>query len=426
MKMWNVQGAGISEVSGEKPNDTVPLEGEDEKKDWNPFSEAYTFVTKSNAFRWLLSKVQTSVTLTKREETVMDEIGDLILANPTPRRTEIGQLFPQTHYKLAFKLEWSPLDFLKEQYCDYGEDITLGEVITLNGSAVDAQAVTCFQYMHQMWPSTGEETMRGLEGAISRKQSHTSKCVYFDGTEAQITIGDSSVHVSAIGVACLLAEIVEQFAWLGAACRASPNYDKLSYCTARITRTPEISNLSFMIDFSHDEIKEFSTPMHNGTCWHSMFRNPVIAKGYPIPVRDFEEKGLEIPLNMMAGLSEASRATKFDGGILIKGFSTGFVPTRTMQNSIVWHFLYNKDRNRLSYSSAREHCPQGIAIKDIDTLCLTNTRNFVGWTPSALTMLGESFSNWLYSLCHPGVYGDTIDICNLHLRVLHPCAHTCF
>lgn len=417
MKMWNVQDAGISEVPGEKPDDMVPLEaleGDVEEKDYPLFSEAYTFVTKSNAFRWLLGKVQTAVTLTRREETVMDEMTELILANPISPRAKIRRLFPQTQYILGFISEWSPLDFLKEQYCDNGEDITLGKVITLNGSAVDAQAVTCSQYMHQMWPSTGDETMRGLEAAISREQSHTSKCVYFDGTEAQITIKDSSVHVRAFGAECLLAEIGEQFAWLGAACRASPNYDKLSYCTARIIRVHEMVNFTFLICFSHDEIEEVSTSMHTGTCWHSMFRNPVIAKGYPIPVRDFEEKGLEISLNMMAGLSEASRATKFDGGILIKGFSTGFVPTRTTQNSIVWHFLDNKDRNRLSYSSARELCPEDIAIKDIDNLGLTNTRNFVGWTTSALTMLGESVSNWLSSLCHPGVYGDTIDICNLY------------
>lgn len=376
MKMSNVQGA---QDENEKAYDT-PL-----------FSEARTFVTQSNAFQWLLGKIQAAVKFTNREGTVMDAIRDSILANLNSLRAKVGGPPPQTHHQLVFKIEWSPLDFLEEQYSNIGEDYELGKVITLNGSAVDAQAVTCAQYMHQMWPSTGDETMRGLDAAISRKQSRASKCVYLDGTEAQITISDSFVLVSAIGAECILAEIGEQLAWLGSACRASTQNDKLSYCTARIIRTQQTPTLSFTIDYSHSDIKEVSMPTHSGTCWHSLFRNPVIVKGYPIPARDFDEKGLEIPLNMMAGLSDATRVTKFDGGLLIKGFSTGFVPTRTVQNSVIWHFCYNNDGSRLSYLFARDCCPEGT-LENADTLSLANTRNFVGWTQSALSKLGESLS----------------------------------
>ncbi|MCJ1466973.1 hypothetical protein MMC07_005595 [Pseudocyphellaria aurata] len=373
MKMWSEQGA----------------EGQDEETYDTPlFSEALTFVTRSNAFQWLLGKIQAAASFTNREGTVMDAISDRILVSLCSLGAKVGGQPLHNHYQLIFKIEWDPLDFLREQYSNIGKDYELGKVITLNGSAVDAQAVTCAQYMHQMWPSTGDETMQGLEALISRQQSRASKCVYLDGTAAQISICDSFVLVSATGAACILAEIGEQLAWLGSACRASTQDDKLSYCTARIVQTQQTPKLSLTINFSHSEIEEVSMPMHNGTCWHALFRNPVIAKGYPISARDLDEKGLEIPLNMMAGLSDATCATVFDGGLLIKGFSAGFVPTRAVQNSIVWHFHYNHDGSRLPYSFARDCYPEGIAVESADRLYLANTRNFVGWTRAALTQLG--------------------------------------
>jgi hypothetical protein len=56
-----------------------------------------------------------------------------------------------------------------------------------------------------------------------------------------------------------------------------------------------------------------------------MFRNPVVAKGYLILSRSESSIGLEILLNMMAGLARTQHANTFNGKLFIKGFSTMLV-----------------------------------------------------------------------------------------------------
>ena len=209
-----------------------------------------------------------------------------------------------------------------------------------------------------------------------------------NGTELEISLHNSTVLVEATGVEPILAEIGEQLAWLGAACRVSPK-DGMAYSTAQIT-LPESSNLLFRLDFLIDDLPHGEPgPEQNGSCWHSLFRNPVIAKGYPVLARNHREKGLEIPLNMMAQLGEASRATKFDGSLVIKGFSTMFVPTERTGNSVLWHFLYEENQARISYLSARRHCSNYALIDTVDSLCLNSTRNFLGWASSVVMRTGK-------------------------------------
>lgn len=211
-----------------------------------------------------------------------------------------------------------------------------------------------------------------------------------DGTGLEISLHDSTVLVEATGVEPILAEIGEQLAWLGAACRASPK-DWMAYSTAQITLL-ESSNLLFRLDFLIDDLPHHGEhePEQNGSCWHSLFRNPVIAKGYPVLARNHQEKGLEIPLNMMAQLGEASRATEFDGSLVIKGFSTMFVPTERTGNSMLWHFLYEENQSRISYLSARRHLSNQPLIDTVDFLSSNPTRNFLGWASSVVMRTGKS------------------------------------
>jgi hypothetical protein len=123
----------------------------------------------------------------------------------------------------------------------------------------------------------------------------------------------------------------------------------MTYSIAHIT-VLERPGIHFRLDFlTHGLGPGEHGLKKNGSCWHSLFRNPVIARGFPILARNHEEKVLEIPLNMMAKLGEASRAMNFDGILAIRGFSTLFVPTERTGNSVLWHFLYEESQNRISY-----------------------------------------------------------------------------
>ena len=205
----------------------------------------------------------------------------------------------------------------------------------------------------------------------------------WDGTTIQISLTDLFVLINATGTSPSLAEIGEQFAWLGAACRVSPHNDKMAYSTAHIKIVKNPITL-FKIDFSISNLEVDSRSKQNGSYWHSLFRNAVIVRGYPILARAHDESGLEIALNMMAGSGQASCATIFDGALVIKGFSTMFVPMGRIRNSVLWHFLYNKDTSRISYLSARERCSRQALIDTVDVSCLEYTRNFLGWASSVL------------------------------------------
>src|SRR5438045_91390 len=96
--------------------------------------------------------------------------------------------------------------------------------------------------------------------------------------------------VEALGTADSVAEIGEQFAWLGCALRSSPYQRGVVYCTPTISRVPADttettletdagSNVIFEIKF---RVQQSEGSLPNGQCCHDMFRNPVVVKGYPI------------------------------------------------------------------------------------------------------------------------------------------------
>lgn len=193
--------------------------------------------------------------------------------------------------------------------------------------------------------------------------------------------------VSATGKDDSLAEIGEQVAWIGAACRQSLK-DTISYCTPQITysTTTNMFNVAYTQETVHLE-------KLSGACWHSLFRNPVIVTGYPIPFRPEEAKGLDINVNMMAGLIEATYATEFNGGIVIKGMSSMLFPTKKVQDSVLWHFVRKENGACIPFFEADEYnrCSAMLGPGNVDISCLNSCRNFVGWTRSSILKAGESF-----------------------------------
>lgn len=184
-------------------------------------------------------------------------------------------------------------------------------------------------------------------------------------------------------------------AWVGAACRASPHADQMSYCQPRIEDYPIKS--SFRIGFDYIYVPgpaldgRYSHQKQDARCWHQMFRNPTIAYGYPIPLRRNGEVGLEVSLPIMACLGAASRMMDFNRTLFLKGFCSMFVPTMQAGQSIIWHYLLQKDGQRMSYN-------RGLALeRDCNNLSwstLQESRHFVGWTPSARILAGTQEANY--------------------------------
>ena len=216
-----------------------------------------------------------------------------------------------------------------------------------------------------------------------------------DKTHLTLEINDEMVFAIIKGTEPAIAEIGEQLAWLGAALRSSPA-DCMAYSAPRIALSTD-PEATFSLDFQVTQLVHRESK-RNGSCWRSLFRNPMVVEGYPILARANGEKGLEIPLNMMAGLGQASRATNFHGGLVIKGHSTMFCPTQRVKNSVLWHYLFNHDGSRISYLAPNSLLEGRSSIHEVDTTCLEYSRNFLGWTSSAEIRAGKFDDSISYSV----------------------------
>jgi hypothetical protein len=175
MNLWNIQGLSTPDVAVQNPEDLAnPLHGQEEEEDpVVPFlPEARYFILESKAYQQLLERIKLSLTLTPRQGTTIELIRKDIITGLSiqPRSQDGTQQVVSQLYNVSFEITWNPVSFLKEQYHNEGHQ-EISEVITLNGSAIDAQAITCAQYMHQVWPSTGNETLRVLQSAIAQRLS---------------------------------------------------------------------------------------------------------------------------------------------------------------------------------------------------------------------------------------------------------------
>ena len=214
---------------------------------------------------------------------------------------------------------------------------------------------------------------------------------FLDGTDLTLRLGEETLEVEVMGTILTIADLCEQFAWIGATCRTARPTSPTTFLptVSIIDFTPETqpSNvLRICFEYHMQDLQE-SDCVENGKCWQHLFRNPVIVPEFPILARDHNEGGLEIPLDMMSRLGGADRATIFDGQLIIKGFSTMFVPTARIHNSILWHLIRNENDQRISYLDAKKHCSTRNVITTY--AALESTRNFLGWSASVLLYTGE-------------------------------------
>ena len=106
--------------------------------------------------------------------------------------------------------------------------------------------------------------------------------------------------------------------------------------------------------------------------------------GFPILKKSEHALGLEVPLNMMAGLTGTIRATVFNGKVCLKGFSTMLVAMKLVGDLLVWHYIFNSKCDQISYLD-----PALDDACDMNLLQLDNVRHAVGWCPNCLYCAGK-------------------------------------
>ena len=177
--------------------------------------------------------------------------------------------------------------------------------------------------------------------------------------------------------------------WFGAAFQVSSS-DQLQYSRSKLCTLGKNnpSNYTYLkVDYEKSPV----SPVCGGICWLSLFNNPVIAQGFPVPERSNSERGIELPIELMATLGGGRHAVEFEGGLVIKGHSIAFVPVKPYEDSIQWHMISNSDGTRLRYSDLKIH---RALQNEVNYESITTKRAILGWSQVAQTFLGTAGLNY--------------------------------
>jgi hypothetical protein len=398
-------GDDIDEEDKQNEEQQVEEEDVEVKARTSPHRE---FIVRTEAYKWLTTTLQRETTLTRANPDLMAAIQDTIFS-ALPSSHRISRKESSKAYKVIFKLDWDPLLFVKQQQYKESAGRALKKAITLTGSSNNAQALTTQAYLCQTWPTTGKQVMglvrevvRVPEGVEANGESPRlgqvqadSLVTMSDGTDigaqvSRINISRCFFIVKALGTAASITEIGQQFAWLGAALRSSNVESGVTICSPRIQNMdsdfqslilPEPEVRFFNIDFEIDEI--VNSNALPGHCWHGMLKNPVMVKGFPILARPSPDLGIEMPLNMIAGLVNTKRAYQFDSKIFIKTFSAMLVATRVVNDLLIWHYLHSQTGHGICYLNNTLQITESIDLHQ-----LRSFRHVVGWSPWSLYYAG--------------------------------------
>ncbi|RYP58420.1 hypothetical protein DL769_008959 [Monosporascus sp. CRB-8-3] len=356
------------------------------------------FIFNSPPYEWLLASLRKEILLAPAEPNSLEAIRREIIKS-LPSSHVVSRKKPAEAYKMTFVVEWNPLAFVIDQGYEEEPDEAIGIAVTLTGSATDAQALTSAQYLRQTWPTVGEHIIRLVREVVRSGAGNRHRCDLPDNTNLAAWVDGSKFVVEVFGTRDSVAEIGEQLAWLGAALCSPLHEFGVAYSTPFIScihvnkaphpmpRMQSWAGFLCKIDFAVKGKEPFLPS--NGQCWHNMFRNPVVVTGYPILRRSEPDTGLEIPLNIMVGLTRTQRANTFNGKLFIKGFSTMLIPTKRNGDLLVWHLLYNQDGNRISYLENTGPHAENVSIFDLET-----ARHILGWCSEVKFFAGAADANY--------------------------------
>ncbi|KAH6648607.1 hypothetical protein BKA67DRAFT_661569 [Truncatella angustata] len=344
------------------------------------------FIFGEHSYEWLVSRLRRELLFSRADPDAMMEIGETINRS-IPRANHVSRRKPPQGANVIFAVDWDILRFLREQEYEEPNAEAIANAITLTGSCVDAQALSCSEYLSQTWPLTGSYILLLIQKLL-RSPDGESQVVVETPSKLLLTasIDVPRVIVGLSGLPDFAAEVGEQLAWLSAALRPSPGDPSGVYCTPYVDSIVPRFDKAMIFDCNikcrFEAIGETSS-MTNGQCWHHMFKQLVIARGFPIPRRLKTSTGLELPLNMMAALTRSRYINTFNSKVFIKGFSTMLVPTKRSDDTLLWHLLYNEDpHTHISYLSCNiEHAD--VKLTDVE-----KCRHVLGWCVDAVCNTG--------------------------------------
>jgi hypothetical protein len=216
-----------------------------------------------------------------------------------------------------------------------GQD--LGHILTLSGNSSCAVAQPYFEYMKNIWPDTRSITLQLLLSVFELSRytpSKPSRLAWTSAFNLDIIVypghldnmGAKKAVITVSGTMDQIVQIAQQIAWFASTFRL-PLLNRLGYSTVRL-RKKTTSNETLLVIKLLDVVVNNPNPAPEDTsnCWHSLFRNYVLAHGFPVPKRG-GELGLEIPYKVMTMLAGIETTIKLHSTTIIIGPIAIIFPT---------------------------------------------------------------------------------------------------
>jgi hypothetical protein len=215
--------------------------------------------------------------------------------------------------------------------------------------------------------------------------------------DVSFTAGDSNIgqlETADIRVSGTLDEIVEtlnQLSWFAAAFRVPKgNGLTMSYaCFQGVNRIGDHNHptrTSFLLSLClpRQEPKMNAQCVGDtGKCWLPLFKEGVLARGFPIAEHDGFE-GLDIPFPLMATFTKVTCSMEYNHGTIFVGESSLLFPSRRLRQAVQWHYVEGDDVqvliNTLDQCSERVH--------ELDIRKLKTLRAFLGYYKKGLVLAG--------------------------------------
>jgi hypothetical protein len=181
MSLWDRKAedqgseASLGTQTEEDENDETQQD-ENEEVDLPQISIYKGLISKTPAYSWLLARLRMELNLNPAEPNLMDAIGQKIISF-LPLSHKVSRKKSSDVYKITYEVNWDPFAFFNEQAYEDEPDEAVGRAVTITGSAVDAQALSCEHYLRQTWPSAGKDTISLVRDVIcsGRGYQHTCK-----------------------------------------------------------------------------------------------------------------------------------------------------------------------------------------------------------------------------------------------------------
>jgi hypothetical protein len=164
-----------SMVEGLDNVELVEME-EEEYEEADIWVTAYRdFAPTTEAYSWLMAQLQRYMDSALEEPMAIRLIRDQLLSSvPSPHK--ISRSVSSESCNVLFDLDWDILEFFDSQEYSKSPEEVLSGVITLTGSASDAQASNCAQFLEQTWPTTGDMILRLMRDVLRPEGGHTHEC----------------------------------------------------------------------------------------------------------------------------------------------------------------------------------------------------------------------------------------------------------